>query len=246
MIHTQISASLTSRFLPKGGGQEWLRASIGQIFYLKDRRVSLCEELGDRNECLLFEDQKAQAHHSNLIATTTFNPTENVSSGLFWEWDTTHLKTEQASMNIHYQPSAQKIISANYYWQQRDLAQTDLTTGTSGSLHQADFSFLWPITLHWQGLARWHYDLKQQKTLEVLGGIEYNGCCAALQLVGSRYRQSHTDLVPRTYATGVFAQVVLKGLTSMGNSDGKLKQKIPGYTPLSQRQKSLTMKPNYK
>ncbi len=55
-----------SRFIPRDGGQELLRASVGQIFYFRDRRVSLCEELGQENACFLFEDVNATSKHSKI------------------------------------------------------------------------------------------------------------------------------------------------------------------------------------
>ena len=38
----QVSAGVTTRFLDQATGQEYFRFSIGEIFYLKDRRVTGC------------------------------------------------------------------------------------------------------------------------------------------------------------------------------------------------------------
>lgn len=241
----QISVSLTSRLVPQLGGQELIRASIGQIYYFEKRKVSLCEELGQENICHLFEDANAASHHSNVIGQAELHANPLWSGGLFWEWDSIHQETEQAAFNVQYHPSLQKIINMNYYWLRHDLAQTNFLTGDAGSLHQADISVFWPISLHWQFLSRWHYNLKQRQTIELLGGVEYSGCCLALQFIGSRYRQSGTYYLPQTYETyanGIFAQVVFKGLSAipLHNPDGKLKQTIPGYIPLSERQNWLT------
>lgn len=239
----QITLSLTSRFIPKEVGQEWLRASLGEIFYFERRRVFLCEEENNAVVCVISEDPSPTAHHSNLIGQVDFHPHPQWSGGLFWEWNPTHIETEQAAVNVQYNPSPQKIINFNYYWQRQDFAQLNPTTMTMGSLNQAEMSIFWPITLHWQLLTRWHYDLVQHQTLELLGGIEYNGCCMAFQLVGSRYLQSGNFFYPDPYATGIFSQIVFKGLSSIpitGNPDAKLKQKIPGYIPLSSRQQWLS------
>lgn len=234
----QISLSLTSRLIPAQGGQEVLRASIGQIFYFSNRRVSLCEELGEENICHLFEDANATSHRSDLIAQAGLNLNPRWSGNAFWEWNTLHQKTEQAAFNLQYHPAPQKAINFNYYWLRHDLAQTDFTTGETGSLHQAELSAFWPIRSHWQVISRWHYDLKQRQSIETLAGIEYNGCCLALQLIGSRYRQSGIFFYPKTYATGISAQIVFKGLSPIGvnSPDSKLLQKIPGYSTLAQRQ----------
>lgn len=238
----QVSISLTSRLLPSKGGQEWLRASIGQIFYFQERKVFLCEQFDLQNVCIISEDPNADSNHSNLIAQAEFHPNSVWTGGFFWEWDSIHQKTEQASVNLQFHPSQQKIINLNYYWQAHDIAQINPTTGDAGSLHQADLSLFWPLHLHWQLLTRWHYDLMQRQTVEILAGLEYNACCFALQLVGSRYRQSSNFFYPQPFATGIFAQVVFKGLSAIGlnNPDNKLKQKIPGYLSLYDRQDWLT------
>lgn len=238
----QLSVSLMSRFLPYQGGQEMLRASIGEIFYFSDHHVFLCEELGQENSCYLLEDATATQHHSNLLGEIAVHFNQSLSSSLFWEWDSKYRYTEQAALTLYYQPSENKIFNINYYWLKHDLGQTDFTTGQIGSLNQIEFSLLWPIHLRWQLLSLWRYNFQQHQTVELLGGLEYNGCCVALQLVASRYRQSNNYFYPQAYATGVFAQLVFKGLSAVGlnNPDGKLKQKIPGYISLAERQHWVT------
>lgn len=238
----QISASVMSRFLPRNGAREILRASIGQIFYFRDRRVSLCETLSQANACFLFEDVNATSKHSKLLAQAELHATDTLTGSVFWEWDSIQRVAEQAAMTVQYRPSPHKVFNFNYYWLKHDLAQTDFNTGETGSLNQADASVLWPISLHWDLLSLWRYDFQKKQTVEIVGGIEYNGCCVALQFVGSRYRISNNYFYPDSYATGFFAQLVFKGLSAIGmnNPDGRLKQKIPGYTPLASRQQWLT------
>jgi LPS-assembly protein len=233
----QLTLSLSSRFLPQGSGQEWLRASIGEIFFFEKRRVFLCEEENTSIVCVISEDPSPTAHQSNLIAQADFHPHPQWSGGLFWEWDPVNQETEQAAISAQFNPNPQKIINFNYYWQKQDFAQINPETLVMGSLNQAEMSVFWPLSLHWQLLARWHYDLVGKQTLELLGGLEYNACCVAIQLVGSRYKQSGELYYPDPFATGVFAQIAFKGLSAIGynNPDAKLKQKIPGYISLYHR-----------
>ncbi len=238
----QISVSFMSRFLPRHGGGEILRASIGQIFYFRDRRVSLCETLTQENACFLFEDVNATSKHSKLIAQAEVHATQTLTGGLFWEWDSVQQVAEQAAFSLQYRPSSHKVFNINYYWLAHDLAQTDFNTGEIGSLNQGDASVLWPLSTHWDLLSLWRYDFEKKQTVEIIGGLEYNGCCVAVQFVGSRYRVSNNFFYPDAYANGFFAQLVFKGLSAIGmnNPDGRLKQKIPGYTPLASRQQWLT------
>jgi LPS-assembly protein len=235
----QISLSLTSRLLAPDSGQEWFRASIGQIFYFTKQRVSLCEKIqGQQDVCFITENPPEKRDHSHFIGQAELHASPLWTSGLFVEWDGIRKQIEQASASLQFHPSDQQIINFNYYWLRHDIAQIDFPDRQTGSLHQADISIFWPINLHWQVLSRWHYDLIERQTIEILGGLEYNACCIALQVVGSRYRQSTNFFYPQPYATGVFAQIVFKGLSAIGvnNPDGKLKQKIPGYIPLYDRQ----------
>lgn len=241
----QISLSLTSRILPEGDGNEYLNASIGQIIYFQSRRVSLCEQSGFQSNCWLYQDTSAPiatAKHSNLITQMQAYPNPYLSSGAFWEWDSEHGQTDQAGLTIQYHPTNQKIINLNYYWLRDDLQQANYYTGQIGNLHQADISVLWPLTLHWELLTRWQYDISHRQNVEILGGLEYSGCCVALQFVASRYREGTNFFLPQTYANAFFVQIVFKGLSALGlnNPDGKLGQRIPGYVPLEARQKWLT------
>lgn len=242
----QLTLNLTTRFIPHDDGREWLRASIGQILFFEPQRVFLCEEENYSIVCIVSEDPEQilgqSASQSSLIAQADFNPHPQWSGGLFWQVEPTNLQTEQAAANVQYNPSPQKIINVNYYFQLQDFQQYNPQTMTMGSLHQAEMSVFWPLTQRWQILARWHYNLVQRQTLEILGGLEYNGCCMAFQLVGSRYMQSGEFYYPDPFANTVFAQVVFKGLSAIGfnNPDNKLKEKIPGYTPLYNRQQRLS------
>lgn len=240
----QVSLSLTSRLLSAQGGQEWFRASIGQIFYFRKHRVSLCEKVqGQNNFCFIAEEPPERRDHSHFIGQAELHVNPLWSNSVFVEWDGIRKQVEQASVNFQLHPSERHIVNFNYYWLRHDIAQVP-----TDSLHQADIALFWPINLHWQALTRWHYDLVAKQTIEILGGFEYNACCIALQIVGTRYRQSTNYFYPQSFANGIFAQVVFKGLSSIGlnNPDSKLKQKIPGYIPLYDRQHwTNSAKPRY-
>lgn len=63
----QLSIGLTSRFINQRSGEEWLRVSLGQIFYFEDRQVSLTGEFGDLNNAEILRQQlNAQLSSSNI------------------------------------------------------------------------------------------------------------------------------------------------------------------------------------
>jgi LPS-assembly protein len=246
----QLTLNLTTRLIPAEGGKEWLRASVGEIIYFSPQRVFLCEEVNDAIVCVVSEAPETilgqdGTTQSNLIAQADINPHPYWSASLYWQWDPSVAQTEQAAANIQYHPSPQKIININYYWELEDFGQFNPQTFTMESLNQGEISVFWPLTMRWQVLARWHYDFINRQTLEMLGGFEYNGCCMAFQLIGSRYLVSDNFFYPDPYANGVMFQVVFKGLSAIGynHPDSELKKKIPGYQPLFNRQQQLSQPP---
>lgn len=63
----QLSIGLTSRFINQRSGEEWLRVSLGQIFYFEDRLVSLTGEFGNlENAEALRQELNAQLSSSNI------------------------------------------------------------------------------------------------------------------------------------------------------------------------------------
>ena len=92
-------------------------------------------------------------------------------------------------------------------------------------MEQTDVSFAWPMARYWRAVGRWNYSLKGDRTVETFAGIEYESCCWGLRLVGRRYLSS----LGGEYNTGIFAQLVLKGLAGVGNANAFLDRSIPGY-----------------
>ena len=95
-------------------------------------------------------------------------------------------------------------------------------------------------------LGRWNYSFTDKKTLEAVAGIEYNGDCWVLRVVGQRL----TTTTQQT-STGVFLQLELNGLARVGTSPLELlRRSVPGYTPtndptLRVRDRSLDPLPGY-
>jgi LPS-assembly protein len=99
-------------------------------------------------------------------------------------------------------------------------------------IDQTDLAVIWPVGNRFALIGRWNFDLNSERTIEGLAGIEYNDCCWKLRLVGRRYldtpsARQFADAVTRT---GVFFQVVFKGLGSLDDSvENLLSESIRGY-----------------
>ncbi|PHS12246.1 MAG: hypothetical protein COA86_18605, partial [Kangiella sp.] len=58
---------------------------------------------------------------------------------------------------------------------------------------EIDISFLWPIDDQWRVVGKWYNDLKNNRTIETLFGVEYKSCCWAISLVSRRYLDVRLD-----------------------------------------------------
>ncbi|MEJ2347081.1 MAG: LPS assembly protein LptD, partial [Gammaproteobacteria bacterium] len=197
----QLTLALTSRFLDPRGGRELLRASLGEIVYFRHREVTLpagSPATGSRSD-VVGEVAAALARHATVSATL--------------QWDPTAGAADRSVVRYHYQPDRQHIVNVEYRYR-RDL------------LKQTDISALWPLGRRWNGIARWNYSLQDRRTLEAIGGVEYDSCCWALRLVARRYVTADQG----KQNTAIYLQLVLKGLTSVGRGvDDLLEHGILGY-----------------
>ena len=93
-------------------------------------------------------------------------------------------------------------------------------------IEQTDISFRAPISNSISLLGRWNYSLENNRTLELVGGLEVDSCCWGLRLVGRRFiRNTEGD-----FDTGIFMQFEFKGLAGYGRGVGSfLRKSIPGY-----------------
>lgn len=201
----QLSAALTTRFLDPDGGQELLRASLGEIFYFRNRKVVLPGDSVDRTSrsALAGEVAAAISRHGSVSV-----------SG---QWDPNQRQTDQALVRYHYQRDQRHIINLEYRY-------------LRGNIQQADLAALWPLTSRWQAVARWDYSIRDRRTLEALAGVEYDSCCWAVRLAARRYITASSTGVGSTQNTGIYLQLILKGLGSVGQRvDDLLEHGILGY-----------------
>ncbi len=205
----QLSVGLTSRLLDGASGREFLRASIGQIRYFEDRRVTLTG----------VQDELDLSRRSEFAG-------ELVSRFGRWSvggdlvWDPTEDNVARGGAYVSYKSSNRRILHTGYRFQRDSIDQTDMAV-------------IWPLGKRLALIGRWNFDLNSERTIEGLAGIEYNDCCWKLRLVGRRYLDtpSAREFADAVTRTGVFFQVVFKGLGSLDDSvETLLSESIRGYT----------------
>ena len=118
--------------------------------------------------------------------------------------------------------------------------------GGQSELKQTYLSAQWPLSANFTFLGAWNYSIPDRKTLEAVVGLEYNGDCWALRVVGQRL----TTTTEQT-TNSIFVQLELNGLARVGTSPLELlRRTVPGYLrtndpALQQRDRSFDPLPEF-
>jgi LPS-assembly protein len=198
----QITMAVTSRLLG-AGGQEMLRATLGQRYYFENERVGLTTGAPLRT-----------ASDSDWLASV---------GGRFarrWAFDTTmqynprESRTERYGASLHFTPEIAKVLNASYRFQ-RDV------------LRQVDLSAQWPVKAGWYAVGRYNYSLRDGLLLEGIAGIEYNGGCWVFRGVYQRLRAA-TDV----NSSAILFQLEFNGFGQIGSDETLtlLRRTVPGYS----------------
>ena len=200
----QVTLAVTSHLISQQSGKNFGHVSVGQIFYMRDRRVAL------PNAAVRDEDSSA------IIAEISTKVIKNWAIGGDIQWDPNIGDgTEKITAHATYNPMPGKVLNLAY------RVRRDTT-----DIEQSDVSLRWPIDNNLSVVGRWNYAVPEGRSLELFGGIEYESCCWAFRAVARRFL---TD-INGEFDTGIFFQLELKGLAGIGQKTVNfLKEQIPGY-----------------
>ena len=208
----QVSAGVTTRFISSENGREYFSASVGEIFYFEDRRVTLG---GNQT---VNERQSSSALAGELSASLAGN--WRVFGNVVW--DPHDNEVDEGGAGIGYRRDNRHIFNLGF----RNNRLSDL--------EQTDVSLYWPISKSFAILGRWNYDLVSGRTIEGFGGLEYNDCCLQIRLMARRFLESRSisgrfdEEVDAD--DGIFLQIVFKGLAGFGTKvESVLERGIRGY-----------------
>ncbi len=229
----QMTLGVTSRFITEKTGRERLSLTAGQIFYFKNRQVTICNP---QTNPLCLKQEYPNGHtrdRSSLIGLANLNLIDNWSANGNVEWDPYQKEMDKKALGIQYHPDERSVVNLGYQFLRRNPADPSPITGLPQRLGQTDTSIAWPLTPKWRILGRWHYDLHNHRSNEILMGIEHQGCCTAVRLVVNRFLEPFDNTRPnnpRQYAKGIFLHFVFKGFAGVGNNKvNNTLQRIPGY-----------------
>ena len=206
---SQFTAALTTRMIDNESGKERFKASLGQIFYLKNREVGLNDNVIDRSK------------ESDIVAEGSAYLRNHMTLDADYQWDTQTRETARGALQLRYKPSSRRAFNVGYRY--RNSTQSQL-----------DVSMLWPLpyTSRWHFVGRWTQSLLDAQTIEAFSGLEYASCCWKVHLVAHRF--INKDLVNQPgidpYERSIFLQLELKGMGKLGKTvDALLENGILGY-----------------
>ncbi|MDP3169727.1 MAG: LPS assembly protein LptD, partial [Polaromonas sp.] len=236
-----LTTGVTSRLLDPDTGAEALRVGVAQRVRFRDRRVTLPGEVpvSERFSDLLFGTTVNLTPAWSLDTTVQYNPKTNIS--------------ERATVGGRYSPSNYRVVSAAYR-RQRNVSE------------QYEVGWQWPINDLWgdkgkdlgagrgQGPGRWYsvgrlnYSVPDKRLVDVVVGLEYDGCCWIGRVVLERTQLGTLSRVGggSTNNTRILFQLEFVGFSRIGNNPLKtLKANIPRYQYLREQSTTPSRFTNY-
>lgn len=203
----QLTAAVTSRLIDPDTGVELIRAMLGQRYYFSDQRVTLNSPGNPNAEVARTErDADLLAAVTGLVAPRTY-----LDTGV--QYNPRDSRTERFNVMARYQPEIGKVLNGGYRY-------------TREMLGQIDISGQWPLGGGWTAMGRYNYSTRDNRIIEVVAGLEYNGGCWAIR--GLLQRLSTTA---QTETTSFFIQLELSGFSNIGSNPADvLRRTVPGYS----------------
>ncbi|WP_425492480.1 LPS assembly protein LptD [Lysobacter changpingensis] len=215
MDANQLTAALTTRFISEEDGRERLAASIGQIQYFDDSRVTL------PNQATI------ESGKSAWVADASVTPNDRWNLGATYIWNPKYRGEDFVSARVRYMFERGGIVNLGYRYRRNAAFREGIDPPQNrDQLEQADFSFLYPINETWSVVGRYYYSILDRKELETIAGVQWESCCLAARLVGRRYLRNRDGELD----TRIMFEFELKGLGSAGqNTERVLRRGILGY-----------------
>ncbi|MHB1145128.1 MAG: LPS-assembly protein LptD [Thiobacillus sp.] len=198
----QLTLAVTSRFIEADSGLERLQVTLGQRYYFSTQQVTL-PGMAPRT-----------SNATDLLAAVSGQITRNWRINTAWQFDTQNGTAIRQNLGASYRPGPGRALNFGYRF-------IDQTT------EQIDLSGQWPLGKRWYGMFRYNYSFQDDKLVEGLAGVEYNGGCWAVRAVFQRLATKEDQSTD-----ALFFQLELNGMGRLGaNPLDVLKQSVPGYRP---------------
>jgi LPS-assembly protein len=205
----QASLGITTDFIERDTGKRLMSASLGQIFYFRDRKVRLLPTAEPLDES-----------SSEIAGELSFTPNNKISLRSSLIWDPHSGNMNSGHVQAGYRADNGGIYNIGYSYR-RPLTTT--TVNVQPVTEEANASFYLPLGNNWRVFAAMNYSVEANTSVEDMAGIEYDTCCWTVRLLHLRYYDNVSGQVPdfnnpnleREHSTQV--QIVLKGMGGFGD-----------------------------
>jgi len=198
----QITVGVSSRLIHPESGIERLRAGVAQRYYFSSQRVTVPG----------IPPRPDQSSSSDLLAALSGTVAPSWTAEAGWQYNTDLNRTQKLNVATRFQPQQGKVLNLAY-------------RSTVDLIRQTDISFQWPISSQWGAVGRWNWSLRDNRTLEALAGLEYDGGCWAFRVVAHRFATT-----TQAASTSIFLQLELNGVSRIGSNPlDILRRNVGGY-----------------
>jgi LPS-assembly protein len=209
----QLTASVTSKFIDKNG-KERLSGIVAQRYYFEDRRI-------------FGADLDAKKANSDIFMGGTARLANSMNLDAMFQYDPTSSKFLRSTLSSRYNPEPGKMLNLSY-------RMIDNVSDNTQDLKVFNAAGQWPLGNRFYSIGRYNYDLKTSQTIEILGGIEYDGGCWVARTIFDRISLPTSPQPNYTF----FVQLELNGLGAIGSDANKLNnflyRNVPGARNVNQ------------
>ena len=209
----QLTASITSKFIDKNG-KERLSGIVAQRYYFDDRKIFGTE----------LDAKKA---NSDIFMGGTARLANSLNLDAMFQYDPTSSKLLRSTLSSRYNPEPGKMLNLSY-------RMIDNVSDNTQDLKVFNAAGQWPLGNRFYSIARYNYDLKTSQTIEILGGVEYDGGCWVARTIFDRISLPTSPQPNYTF----FVQLELNGLGAIGSDANKLNnflyRNVPGVRTVNQ------------
>ena len=209
----QLTASITSKFIDKNG-KERLSGILAQRYYFEDRKI-------------FGTGLNAKKANSDIFMGATARLANSFNLDAMFQYDPDSSKLLRSTLSSRYNPEPGKILNLSY-------RMIENVSDGKQDLEVFNAAGQWPLGNRFYSIARYNYDLKTSKTIEVLGGVEYDGGCWVARTIFDRISLPTSPEPNYTF----FMQLELNGLGTIGSDARKLNnflyRNVPGVRTVNQ------------
>ncbi len=174
----QVTVGITTRLFDDADGREQLNASIGHIFYFRDREVRL-------NSADPALDQRGSA----TALEFNWQPGQAWSARASVLYDVYEQTFDAASVSVIHRSQNGAVFNAGYTLREPPPSLLDRPV-----TEQANVSAYYPIDDNWRIFGALEYSLEANESVEDMLGLEYDNCCWQIRMLYMRYIDTAGDL----------------------------------------------------